>query len=170
MFGWLCRATYCSVVSTLMLGVLHAIQNKKKLLNELDKKRPGTSQMSERFGPNFVPGSFALQQSIRLVYMLRALSRGRNRATRATRDNQDVHTPTDHTRSATETQHNSQPETPNGSWPLLLPRRRQRHPLLLLLLPLPCCCCCCAAAASRSAMHRGAQPVTADSFVVWCFF
>ena len=29
-------------------------------LNELDKKRPGTSQMSERFGPNFAPGSFAL--------------------------------------------------------------------------------------------------------------
>ena len=29
MFGWLCRATYCSVVSTLMLGVLHDIQNKK---------------------------------------------------------------------------------------------------------------------------------------------
>ena len=36
--------------------------------------------MSERFGPNFAPGSFALQQSIRLVYTLRALSRGRNRA------------------------------------------------------------------------------------------
>ena len=31
MFGWLCRATCCSVVSTLMLGVSHAIQNKKKL-------------------------------------------------------------------------------------------------------------------------------------------
>ena len=29
--GYLCRATYCSVVSTLMLGVSHAIQNKKKL-------------------------------------------------------------------------------------------------------------------------------------------
>ena len=27
MFGWLCRATYYSVVSTLMLGVSHAIQN-----------------------------------------------------------------------------------------------------------------------------------------------
>ena len=31
MFGWLCRATYCSFVSTLMLGVPHAIQNEKKL-------------------------------------------------------------------------------------------------------------------------------------------
>ena len=31
MFGWLCRATYCSVVSTSMLGVSHAIQNEKKL-------------------------------------------------------------------------------------------------------------------------------------------
>ena len=31
MFGWLCRATYCSVVSTSMLGVSHAVQNEKKL-------------------------------------------------------------------------------------------------------------------------------------------
>ena len=31
MFGWLCRATYCSVVSTSTLGVSHAIQNEKKL-------------------------------------------------------------------------------------------------------------------------------------------
>ena len=30
MFGWLCRAT-CSVVSTSMLGISHAIQNEKKL-------------------------------------------------------------------------------------------------------------------------------------------
>ena len=30
-FGWLCRATYCSVVSTSMLGVSHAVQNEKKL-------------------------------------------------------------------------------------------------------------------------------------------
>ena len=29
MFGWLCRATYCSVVSTSMLGVSHAVQNEK---------------------------------------------------------------------------------------------------------------------------------------------
>ena len=86
--------------------------------------------------PNFAPGSFALQQSVRLVYMLRALSRGRNRATRATRDNQDAHTPTEHTRSATETQHNSQPETPKGSWPLLLPSRRRRRRRCF------CCCCC----------------------------
>ena len=32
MFGWLCRATYCSVVSTSMLGVSHGVQNEKKLL------------------------------------------------------------------------------------------------------------------------------------------
>ena len=95
--------------------------------------------MSEQFGPKFAPGSFALQQSIRLVYTLRALSRGRNRATRATRDNQDADTERAHTRSATETQHNSQPETPKGSWPLLLPRRRHRR-------RRRCCCCCCAAA------------------------
>ena len=28
-FGWLCRATYCSVVSILMLVVSHVIENKK---------------------------------------------------------------------------------------------------------------------------------------------
>ena len=105
-------------------------------LNELYKKRRGTSQMSEQFGPHFAPGSFALQQSIRLVYTLRALSRGRNRATKATRDNQDAQTQKEHTRSATETQHNSQPETPKGSWPLLLPSRRRRRRRCF------CCCCC----------------------------
>ena len=42
-----------------------------------------------------------------------------------------------HTRSATETQHNSQPETQKGTWPLLLPRRRHRR---------RSCCCCWAAA------------------------
>ena len=128
-------------------------------LNELDEKRPGTSQMNERFGPNFAPGSFALQQSLRLVYTLRALSRGRNRSTRATRDNQDAHTQKEHTQ-ARQRRHNSQPETPKGSWPLLLPRRCYRR---------RCCCCCCAAAASRPAMHRGAQPVTTDCFS-FCVF
>ena len=118
--------------------------------------------MSEQFGPNFAPGSFALQQSIRLVYTLRALSRGRNRATRATRDNQDADTERAHTRSATETQHNSQPETPKGSWPLLLPRRRHRR-------RRRCCCCCCgAAAASRPAIaeHNPSQQ-TVSRFVLY---
>ena len=120
--------------------------------------------MSERFGPNFAPGPFALHQSIRLVYTLRALSRGRNRATRATSDNQDAHTERAHTRSATETQHNRQPETPKGSWPLLLPRRHHRRPCCCC-----CCCCCFCAAASRPVMHRGAQPVTTDCFS-FCVF
>ena len=110
-------------------------------LNELDEKRPGTSQMSERLGPNFAPGSFALQ----------ALSRGRNRATRATRDNQDAHTEIAHTHSATETKHNSQPETTKGSWPLLL---------LLLLL---CCCCFTTRDASRSTTRHNIL------FLVFCF-
>ena len=104
-------------------------------LNELYKKRRGTSQMSEQFGPNFAPGSFALQQSIGLVYTLRALSRGQNRATRATRDNQDAQTQKEHTH-ARQRRHNSQPETP--------PPPPPPPPLLLLLLS--CCCCCCAAA------------------------
>ena len=46
-----------------------------------------------------------------------------------------------HTRWATETQHNSLPETPKGSWPLLLPRRRHRRRCC-------CWCCCCASAAA----------------------
>ena len=75
-------------------------------MNELCKKRRGTFQMSEQFGPNFAPGSFALQQSIRLVYTLRALSRGRNRATRATRDNQDAQTQKEHTH-ARQRRHNT---------------------------------------------------------------
>ena len=143
-------------------------------MNELCKKRRGTFQMSEQFGPNFAPGSFALQQSIRLVYTLRALSRGRNRTTRATRDQPGcTDTERARTRSATETQHNSQPETPKGSWPLLLPCRRHRRRRSCCCC---CCCaaaglllcCCCAAAASRPAMHRGAQPVSTD-FLVLCF-
>ena len=47
-----------------------------------------------------------------------------------------THTERAHTRSATETQHNSQPETP--------PPPPPPPPLLLLLC---CCCCCCCAAA-----------------------
>ena len=132
----------------------------------LTKNAPGTSQISERFGRKFAPGSFALQQSIRLVYMLRALSRGRNRATRAARDNQDAHTHRQSTRSAKETQHHSQPKTPKGSWPPLLPRRRRR--------PRRCCCCCCCcycccccftirdASRSTSRLNR--------LFLVLCFF
>ena len=50
-----------------------------------------------------------------------------------------------HTRWATETQHNSQPETPKGSWPLLLPRRRHRR--------RRCCCCCCCAATVLLLLH-----------------
>ena len=141
-------------------------------LNELGEKRPGTSQMSERLGPNFAPGSFALQQSIRLVYMLRALSRGRNRATRATRDNQDAHTDRAHARQR---RHNTtaSPRLRRGAG-----RRSCRAPAaaaavaaaaaaaaVLLLL----CCSCTAAAASRSAMHRGAQRATTDCFS-FCVF
>ena len=132
-------------------------------MKDLDKKRPGTSQMSERFGPNVAPGSFALQQSIRFVYTPRALSRGRNHATIATRDNQDAHTESAHTRSATETQHNRQSETPKGSWPLLLPRRRHRR-----RRRRRCCCCCCC----RCFTTRGASRSTTRHnrlFLVLCF-
>ena len=98
-------------------------------LNELDKKRAGTSQMSERFGPNFAPGSFALQQSIRLVYTLRALSRGRTRATRATRDNQDEHTQKEHTHA----------------------RRRRHNTTASPILRRGAGRCCCRAAATTAA-------------------
>ena len=86
--------------------------------------------MSERFGPNFAPGSFALQQSIRLVYMLLASSRGRNRATRATKDNQEAHTPTEHTLG-------------NGDNTTASPRLRRGAGRCCC-----CCCCCCAVAAA----------------------
>ena len=116
--------------------------------------------MSEQFGPNFAPGSFALQQSIRLVYTLRALSRGRNRASNQGNEGQPGCTDTEstHTRSATETQHNSQPETPKESWPLLLPRRRHRR----RRRRRRCCC--------FSTRDRRAQPVSTDCFsfcVLW---
>ena len=114
--------------------------------------------MSEQFRPNFTPDSFALQQSIRLVYTLRALSRGRNRATRATRDNQMyTHTERAHTRSATETQHNSQPETPNGELAAAAaaPPPPPPPPPLLLLLHDPRCI----------AEHKPSQQT-----VVLCFF
>ena len=104
-------------------------------LNELYQKRRGTSQMSEQFGPNFVPGSFALQQSIRLVYTLRALSRGRNRATRATRDNQDAQTQKEHTH-ARQRRHNT------TASPRLRRHRHQRRR----------CCFCCAAAAAAAVL------------------
>ena len=103
-------------------------------MNELDIKRPGTSQMSERFGPNFAPRSFALQRSIRLVYTLRALSRGRNRATRATRDNQDARTPKEHTH-ARQRRHNT----------IISPRLRRGAGR-----------CCCRAAATAAAAAAAA--------------
>ena len=53
-----------------------------------------------------------------------------------------------HTRWATETQHNSQPETPKGSWPLLLPRRRHRRRCCCC-----CCCCCCCSATVLLLLH-----------------
>ena len=99
--------------------------------------------MSERFGPNFAPGSFTLQQSIRLVYTLRALSRGQNRATRATRDNQDAHTQ----RNSTHTLGNGdETQQPARDYKRALAAAAAAPPpppplLLLLLLLLPLCCC-----------------------------
>ena len=92
--------------------------------------------MNERFGPNFAPGSFALQQSLRLVYTLRALSRGRNRSTRATRDNQDAHTQKEHTdrQTDTDTQTHTRQRRPNTTASSRLRKGAGR------------CCCCCATA------------------------
>ena len=49
MFGWLCRATYCSVGSTSMLGVSHAVQNEKKLWKSRANFFFGTYQLETRF-------------------------------------------------------------------------------------------------------------------------
>ena len=46
MFGWLCRATCCSVVSTSMLGVSHAVQNEKKLWKFTQSDRWGNGARS----------------------------------------------------------------------------------------------------------------------------
>ena len=59
-----------------------------------------------------------------------------------------THTEIAHTRSATETQHNSQPETPKRRWSLLLPRRRHRRRRHCC-----CCCCCCRVAAVLLLLH-----------------
>ena len=141
-------------------------------LNELDKKRTGTSQMSKRFGPHFAPGSFALQQCIRLVYTLRALSRDRNRATRATGVNQDAHTQKEHTH-ARQRRHNTttSPRLRRGAGrcccraaATAAAAAGAAGAAAVLLL-----CCCCAAAASRPAMDRGAQPRLNRLFLVLCF-
>ena len=121
--------------------------------------------MSGRFGPNFAPRSFALQQSVRLVHALRTLSRGRNRATRATRYIKDAHTERAHTHTLGNGDATQQPARDSEEEVVAAaaaPPPPPPPPLLLLLLLLPCCCC--AAAASRPAMHRGAQPVTTDCF------
>ena len=126
-------------------------------MNELYKKGRGTSQMSEQFGPNFALGSFALQQSIRLVYTLRALSRGRNRATRVKSDNQMyTHRKSTHTLGNRDT--TQQPEAGRCCCRAAATAAAAAAAAVLLL------CCCCAAAASRPSMHRGAQPVSTDCF------
>ena len=88
--------------------------------------------MSEQSGPNFAPGSFALQQSVRLVYTPRALSRGRNRASNQGNEGQpDVHT----------TQQPARDSEGELAAAAAAPPPPPPPPLLLLLL-----CCCCAAA------------------------
>ena len=102
--------------------------------------------MSEQFGRNFAPGSFALQQSIRLVYTLRALSRGRNRATRATRENQKyTHTERAHAR---QWRHNTKasPRLRRGAGrcccrAATAAAAAAAAATVLLLLLLLCCCC-----------------------------
>ena len=99
--------------------------------------------MSERFGPNFA------QRSIRAPAVHTIGLQAPSFIPRPKPRNQGnegqpgcTHTERAHTLSATETQHNSQPETPKGSWPLLLPRRCHRR-----RRRRRCCCCCCRAAA-----------------------
>ena len=116
--------------------------------DELDKHRPRTSHTSERFGLNFTPSSFALEQSIRLIYMLRAFPRSSQGATRATNDNEDAHT--EHTLGNGDT--TQQPArdsrrelaaTAAATPPALLLLMLML--LMLVLMLLLCCSCCCAA-------------------------
>ena len=46
MFGWLCRATCCSVVSNSLLGVSHGVQNEKKLWKFTQSDRWGIGARS----------------------------------------------------------------------------------------------------------------------------
>ena len=129
-------------------------------MNELDKKRSGTCQMSERFGPNFAPGSLALQQSIGLVYTLGAVSRGRNRATRATRDNQDVHTQRKSTHTLGNGDTAQQPARDSEGELAAAAAAPPPPPPLLLLL---CCCCFTTRDKSRSTTRHNRL------FLVLCF-
>ena len=138
-------------------------------LNELDKKkRPGNSPMSERFGPNFAPGSFALQQSERLVYTLRALARGRNRAIRATRDNQDAHTQKEHTH-ARQRRHNTaaSPKLRRGAGRCCCraaaTSAAAAAAAAAAAVLLMCCCCFTTRDASRSTTRHNRL------FLVLCF-
>ena len=74
-------------------------------MNELDKQRPGTSQMSERFGPNFAPGSCACQRSIRLAYMVQLYAEAKT-VPPGQRGTTRMHTKTGHT-DARQRRHNT---------------------------------------------------------------
>ena len=138
-------------------------------MNKLDKKRPGTSQTSERFRPNFAPSSFALQQSIRLVYMLRALipsPKPRNQGNEGQPRCTVSHTDRAHARQR---RHNTtaSPRLRRGAGRCCCRAAATAAAAAAAVLLL---CCCCATAASRSAMHRGAQSVTTDCFsfcILW---
>ena len=60
MFGWLCRATCCSVVSTSMLGVSHAVQNEKK---------PWKFTHSDRWGIGARSTGGGVEDSIQHLYV-----------------------------------------------------------------------------------------------------
>ena len=53
MFGWLCRATCCSVVSNSLLGVSHGVQNEKKLWKFTQSDRWGISARSTGGGVKY---------------------------------------------------------------------------------------------------------------------
>ena len=148
--------------------------NTREKLDELDKKKARISRMSEPFGLNLISRSFALQQSIRLVYMPRAFSRSSQGATRITQEGylEPVHT--ESTRAAMGIQQNS------GRLQREAGRRRNRDAadtvaavaslavlvLLVLVLVSPCWCCCFCCLWIR--MHRGAQPGTTSCLVFVC--
>lgn len=115
-------------------------------LVELDKKRPRTPQLSGRFGLNFTPSAFALQQSIRLVFVY-TCSELYPETLKGTRRRDQEHTQS----TARQRRHNTtqQPRDSNGgNWPL------SANGILLPVLVLTAVCWLC----SRS--HRSCTCLT----------
>ena len=69
LFGWLCRATCCSVVSTSMLGVSHAVQNEHYKIGPPTRNTYGVSNRWSNARPRSVSCNirFLIHRRFRIV-------------------------------------------------------------------------------------------------------